>query len=152
MVPSAFVLLDALPLSPNGKVDRRALPPPDQSRPELTADFVPPGSPVEEVVASIWAEVFEFETVGIHDNFLEMGGHSLLATQIMTRLQDVFPVEIPLRYVFASPTVAELVERICSVGEEAQVDIVEVARALLQINQLSDAEVKSMLASEANCI
>ena len=152
MVPSAFVLLDALPLSPNGKVDRRALPPPDQSRPELTTDFVPPGNPVEEVVASIWAEVFEFETVGIHDNFLEMGGHSLLATQIMTRLQDVFPVKLPLRYLFASPTVAELAERINKAGEEAQVDVVEVARALLQISQLSDAEVKSMLANEANSI
>ncbi len=152
MVPSAFVLLDALPLSPNGKVDRRALPPPDQSRPELTADFVPPGTPVEEVVASIWAEVFEFETVGIYDNFLEMGGHSLLATQIMSRLQDVFPLKLPLRYVFASPTVAALTERIYEAGEDAQVDVVEVARALLQISRLSDAEVKSMLAGEANCI
>ncbi len=152
MVPSAFVLLEKLPLSPNGKVDRRALPPPDQSRPELTADFIPPGNPVEEVVASIWAEVFEFEKVGIHDNFLEMGGHSLLATQIMTRLQDVFPVELPLRYIFASPTVAELAERVYQAGKDAQVDVAEVARALLQINQLSDAEVKAMLASEANSI
>lgn len=150
MLPSAFVLLDALPLSPNGKVDRRALPPPDQSRPELTADFIPPGSPVEEVVAGIWAEVFEFEKVGIHDNFLEMGGHSLLATQIMTRLQDVFPVELPLRYLFASPTVAELAERIHKAGEEAQVDVVEVAKALIQISQLSDEEVKSILANETD--
>ncbi|NIR53074.1 methyltransferase domain-containing protein [candidate division KSB1 bacterium] len=147
MVPSAFVLLDALPLSPNGKVDRRALPLPDESRPELTADFAPPRNPLEEVVASIWAEVFEFEKVGIHDNFLEMGGHSLLAIQIMTRLQDNFPVELPLRYLFASPTVAKLSQRIQVAGQEAQVDVVEVARALIQINQLSDDEVKSMLAA-----
>ena len=104
------------------------------------------------MVAGIWAEVFEFENVGIHDNFLEMGGHSLLAIQIMTRLQDVFPVKLPLRYLFASPTVAELAERIYEAGEEAQVHVVEVARALLQISQLSDAEVKSMLANEANSI
>ncbi|MCZ6674823.1 MAG: AMP-binding protein, partial [Verrucomicrobia bacterium] len=150
MAPSTFVLLDALPLSPNGKVDRRALPPPDQTRPEGTADFVSPRNPVEEVVASIWAEVFDFEQVGIHDNFLEMGGHSLLAIQIMSRLLDVFPVELPLRYLFASPNVAELVKRIEEAGNDAGVEVMEIARMLISVAQLSDQKVKSILAGEAD--
>ncbi len=149
MIPSAFVLLEALPLSPNGKIDRKSLPPPDQSRPELSTDFVPPRNAIEEVVASVWSEVFEMESIGVQDNFLELGGHSLLATQIMTRLQDIFPIPIPLRYIFTSPTVAELARCIEKAGKEARVDVEEVARTFIQINQLSDEEVRAMLDQNA---
>jgi hypothetical protein len=79
MVPSAFVRLEALPLTPNGKVDRRALPVPDSTRADLEEDFVAPRTPVEKMLAEIWAEVLGVERVGIHDKFLELGGHSLLA-------------------------------------------------------------------------
>jgi amino acid adenylation domain-containing protein len=118
MVPSAFVLMDALPLSPNGKVDRRALPAPDLTRPELEEPFVAPRSHVEEVLAKIWADVLRVEQVGIHDNFFELGGHSLLATQVVSRVRDTFQVELSLPRFFESPRVATL----SKVIEEAQLD------------------------------
>ncbi|MBW4546343.1 MAG: amino acid adenylation domain-containing protein [Symplocastrum torsivum CPER-KK1] len=112
MVPSAFVLLEALPLTPNGKVDRRALPVPDPTRSDLEEDFVAPHTPVEKMLAEIWAEVLGIERVGIHNKFLELGGHSLLAIRIVSRLRDTLKVELPISSLFASPTVAELAKRI----------------------------------------
>jgi amino acid adenylation domain-containing protein len=112
MLPSAFVFLDSLPLTPNGKVNRKALPPPDPSRPELESAFVAPRSPTEELLAKTWAEVLKLEEVGIHDNFFDLGGHSLLATQVISRLREAFRLDLPLRRLFESPTVAGLAERI----------------------------------------
>jgi alpha-ketoglutarate-dependent taurine dioxygenase/acyl carrier protein len=112
MVPSAFVMLDSLPLTPNGKVDRRALPVPDRTRIEAEKTFTSPRTPIEEVLAGIWAQVLGCESVGIHDNFFELGGHSLLATQIIGRLRSVFQVELPLRCLFESPTIAGLAKSI----------------------------------------
>ena len=112
MVPSAFVFLDALPLTPNGKVDRQALPAPTSARPESGETFVAPGTPAEEVLAGIWAELLGVEQVGIHDNFFELGGHSLLATQVVSRVRELFHVEIALRQVFETPTVAGLAQNI----------------------------------------
>jgi amino acid adenylation domain-containing protein len=108
MVPSAFVLIDALPLTPNGKVDRHALPAPDQSRPHLTSAFVAPRNAVEEALAGIWRTVLTLDQVGVHDDFFEAGGHSLLATQIISRVRNLFAVELPLRALFEAPTVAGL--------------------------------------------
>jgi hypothetical protein len=112
MVPSAFVLLDSLPLIPNGKVDRRALSAPDHARPELTVTFVAPRTPDEEVLAGIWAEVLKFERVGIHDNFFDLGGHSLLATPVISRIRDLFQVELRVRQLFETPSIAGLAEAI----------------------------------------
>ncbi|MFB3092706.1 MAG: condensation domain-containing protein, partial [Dehalococcoidia bacterium] len=112
MLPSVFVMLDALPLTLQGKVDRLALPAPDWARPELEESFVAPRTPVEEVLAGIWADVLRLERVGIHDNFFELGGHSLLAMQVISRVRSAFQVESPLRSLFESPTVAGLAERI----------------------------------------
>ncbi len=112
MVPSAFVVLPSLPLTANGKVDRSKLPLPEDARPELTNEYVPPRGPVEEGVASIWSEVLGVERIGVHDDFFELGGHSLLATQVMSRVRHAFQVEVPLRSLFESPTVAGLAERI----------------------------------------
>ncbi|MBG1243496.1 non-ribosomal peptide synthetase [Nostoc sp. NZL] len=112
MVPTAFVMLEALPLTPNGKVDRRALPAPDTVRPELDKGFVAPRTPVEDLLAGIWSQVLSIERVGIHDNFFDLGGHSLLATQVMSRLYKAFQIELPLRYLFESPTIAGLAEHI----------------------------------------
>jgi acyl carrier protein len=108
MVPSAFIRLDALPLTPNKKVNRQLLPSPDQARPNLEEIFVDPRTPVEELLAGIWAEVLRLERVGIHDNFFELGGHSLLATQVISRMREVFQVEPPLSALFETPTVAGL--------------------------------------------
>ncbi|MBR8840561.1 MAG: amino acid adenylation domain-containing protein [Stigonema ocellatum SAG 48.90 = DSM 106950] len=112
MMPSALVLLEALPLSPSGKIDRRALPAPNTLTSNLDVGFVPPRTPTEEVVVGIWSQVLGREQVGIHDNFFDIGGHSLLATQVISRLRNAFMVELPLRSLFEDPTVASLVERI----------------------------------------
>src|SRR5262249_60380006 len=100
MVPAAFVVLDALPLSPNGKVDRNVLPAPGSDRPDLAADFVEPATPTERKLAAIWSEVLQIERIGSRDGFFELGGHSLLATQVITRVKSEFGVELPLRRLF----------------------------------------------------
>ncbi|TAF06834.1 MAG: non-ribosomal peptide synthetase, partial [Nostocales cyanobacterium] len=104
MIPAAVVFLDSLPLTANGKVDRRALP-----APELyidREDFVAPRTPVEAQLAEIWSQVLKVEPIGIYDNFFDLGGHSLLATQVISRLQTAFNVTLPLRSLFESPTIA----------------------------------------------
>jgi len=111
MLPSAFMFLDALPLTANGKVDRQALPPPDFMI-ESGKPFVPPRTPVEETLAGIWREVLGVSRVGIHDSFFELGGHSLTATQVISRIFSVFQVEVPLRDLFDSPTIVGLAEKI----------------------------------------
>ncbi|MGB8508409.1 MAG: amino acid adenylation domain-containing protein, partial [Pyrinomonadaceae bacterium] len=108
MIPTAFVVLEQMPLTPNGKVDRKGLPAPDASRAGVDDAYVAPRSPVEEIVADIWCEVLKVERVGVHDNFFELGGHSLKATQLTSRLRHLFGVEMPLRAVFADPTVAAM--------------------------------------------
>lgn len=112
MVPQTFVLLKALPLTRNGKVDRRALPDPEQEQAELRRDFVLPRTSTEEVLAGIWAEVLGLEQVSVHDNFFALGGHSLLVTQVISRARATFEVELPLRSIFESPTVAGLADSI----------------------------------------
>ncbi|MCA1614249.1 MAG: condensation domain-containing protein, partial [Acidobacteria bacterium] len=112
MLPSAFVELERIPLTPNGKVDRRALPAPDASRPELEAAFVAPRTGTEETLAGIWADVLGLERVGAGDDFFELGGHSLLATQVISRVRELLHVELPLRAVFESPSLAELAGRV----------------------------------------
>ncbi|UCE20077.1 MAG: amino acid adenylation domain-containing protein [Gemmatimonadota bacterium] len=107
MAPSVFVTLDSLPLTPNDKVDRRALPVPDQKRPELEKAFVAPRTPLEKTVAGIWSDILGLEKIGVHDNFFELGGHSLLATQLVSRVRDVCQVELPLRSIFEATTIAD---------------------------------------------
>ncbi|MCP4664328.1 MAG: AMP-binding protein, partial [bacterium] len=108
MVPSAFVFLDALPLLPNGKVNRRALPAPAPSEVSPEGEFVAPGNPTEELLAGIWEEVLGVTRVGVHDNFFELGGHSLMATQVASRVRETFAVEVPLDKLFEAPTLSEL--------------------------------------------
>ena len=112
MIPSLFVVLEELPLLPNGKVDRSRLPPPDGTRPPLTGEFALPRTEIEELIAQTWREVLRIENVGIFDNFFELGGHSLLATQIVARLQEAFNKDVPLRVLFDAPTVVELAQEL----------------------------------------
>ncbi|WP_146210353.1 non-ribosomal peptide synthetase, partial [Vitiosangium sp. GDMCC 1.1324] len=110
MVPSAFVSLEAFPLTPSGKVDRKALP---VLEVEATRDeFVAPRTPLEEVVAGIWAPLLGLKRVGARDNFFDLGGHSLLATQVASRLRELLRVDVPVRMLFEVPTVAELAARL----------------------------------------
>ncbi|NUO78886.1 amino acid adenylation domain-containing protein [candidate division KSB1 bacterium] len=151
MVPTAFVLLEALPLSPNGKIDRPALSRYDgnHSRPELSTPFVAPRHPVEEVVAQIWAGVFELEPIGVLDNFFELGGHSLMATKILAQLRDIFPVSLTMSDFWEAPAVGQFAERLSAAGRAGQIDVVEIARTLLQVNQLSDEQIAALLAEKA---
>ncbi len=112
MVPSAFVLLDALPLTSNGKIDRRALPPPGREQMGPESAYAAPGTSFEEIVAEIWGEVLRLEKVGVYDNFFHLGGHSLLVTQVLSRVRDRFEIELPLRCFFESPTVAQMASRV----------------------------------------
>jgi amino acid adenylation domain-containing protein len=112
MVPNAFVSMESLPLSPNGKIARKELPAPDGTNLNLQQNYVPPRNPMEQQIADVWAQVLNLEKVGIHDNFFELGGHSLLATQIIARLRKSFAVELSLRTFFEVPTIGDLGERV----------------------------------------
>ncbi|RKG77509.1 non-ribosomal peptide synthetase [Corallococcus terminator] len=124
MVPSSFVMLDALPLTANGKVDRRALPLPNATRAARAEGGTSPRNPTEEALARIWAEVLGLERLGVHDDFYEVGGDSLLATQISTRARDHFQVEVPLRTLLELRTVAALAAHLdaANAGHTAAVD------------------------------
>jgi amino acid adenylation domain-containing protein len=112
MIPSAIVALDEMPRTASGKIDRRSLPAPDATRPELEEAFIAARTPLEEVLAGIWAEVLGLDAVGTRDNFFDLGGHSLLATQVMSRVRDVLDVEMPLRTFFEAPTISTLAEKV----------------------------------------
>ena len=114
MIPSDFVVLRSLPLLPNGKVDRRALPAPTQQGSKSAEDSMLPRTPVEDILAGIWARTLNASRVGVKDNFFDLGGHSLLAAQIIARIRDAFHIDLPLRKLFETPTlegVAEAIEK-----------------------------------------
>ena len=107
MVPSAFVVLESFPLTPNGKVDRRSLPAPDWNRADDDGAFVAPRTETERRLAALWSEVLKIDRIGAFDSFFDLGGHSLLATQLLSRIRAAFEVELPLRRLFLSPGLAE---------------------------------------------
>jgi acyl carrier protein len=111
MVPSAFVMLDKLPLTRHGKVDRLSLPAPEDLE-RQKSDLAKPRTPVEEITAAIWTEVLGIGEVSIHDTFFDLGGHSLLATQVISRVRAAFNIDIPLRTFFEEPTIAGLASNI----------------------------------------
>jgi natural product biosynthesis luciferase-like monooxygenase protein/amino acid adenylation domain-containing protein len=130
MMPSAFVVLPDLPRTPNGKIDRRSLPAPDYSASDGEDLSVPPRTPVEEAVVGIWTEVLGIGQLGIDDNFFAIGGHSLLATQTVSRIREIFRVELPMRVLFERPTVRSLVEYLEDAIREGQ------SRPMSAINHL----------------
>ena len=135
MIPSLFVSLDELPLLPNGKVNRRALPVPDASRPELRKAFVAPENPTQARLVEIWINVLGIDRVGIHDDFFELGGDSILATRLVSRVRRIFGVELPLRELFWKSTVFELAVAI----EELVIE---------QLENLSEEEAEQLLQNE----
>ncbi len=118
MVPQAVVTLDAMPLTRNGKVDRRALPVPEGYAREIATAYVAPATPVEEMVAGIWSELFGIERIGVNDNFFELGGHSLLATQVLARVEEILAVKLPLRDFFEATAIRTLARAIESALRE----------------------------------
>ncbi|HEX8422520.1 MAG TPA: amino acid adenylation domain-containing protein, partial [Pyrinomonadaceae bacterium] len=112
MIPNTFVVLEEMPLTPNGKVDRRALPAPDETRGEAVDSYQAPRTPVEEMLTNIFAGVLHIARVGVEDNFFELGGHSLLATQVISRIRESLDVELPVRAIFEHPTAAGLAAQV----------------------------------------
>jgi amino acid adenylation domain-containing protein len=161
MVPANFVALEALPLTPNGKLDRRALPAPEAD--DVAAEsYVAPRTPAEQIIAGVFAEVLGLARVGAEDNFFDLGGHSLLATQVMSRVREAFRVEVALRALFESPTVAALaveVERVrdadgrvsappvVAVGREEQLAVSFAQQRLWFIDQLEPGSTQYNLTS-----
>ncbi|MFD5514916.1 amino acid adenylation domain-containing protein [Streptomyces sp. NPDC127066] len=145
MVPSAFVLMDDLPLQPSGKLDRTALPDPAAIRPELSGAYTAPTDPLEKVLAGIWAEVLELDRVGVTDDFFDLGGHSLLVTQVVSRIRDLFRVDFPIRGFLAAGTVLALAARLRAEAVEAGTDADRVAELILQVSGMDAAEVTRRL-------
>jgi amino acid adenylation domain-containing protein len=118
MIPSVFVQMDKLPLTANGKIDRRALPEPEVRNEQRATECVAPRTAIDEMMASIWSDVLKIDGIGIHDNFFELGGHSILAMRLISRVRDVFQVELPVRCLFELPTVAQVGERVLAALQE----------------------------------
>ena len=143
MVPSYFAPLEAIPLTPNGKVDRRALPAPEDARRTDAADYVAPQNDTEKALAEIWVDVLGAARVGVNDNFFDLGGHSLIATQVITRLRDAFHLALPLRVLFETPTVrtlAALIER-----QREQSTTTDLAAGQLTITSQGATDIDKML-------
>ena len=140
MVPSAIVLLDKLPLTAHGKVDRNQLPAPESVGQH--AAYVAPRTPTEETLAAMWSDVLNIERVGVDDNFFDLGGHSLLATRIIARANQTFQIELPMHKLLEMPTVAGL----ATVVDDT---LLETARVLAELEQLSDEEAEALLATRS---
>ncbi|MBW3570415.1 MAG: amino acid adenylation domain-containing protein [Gemmatimonadetes bacterium] len=140
MLPSAVVVMDALPLTENGKVDRRALPAPPVRREDAAA--AEPRTEVERALAAVWTEVLRADRVYLNDSFFDLGGHSLLATQVVTRVREALGVELPLAAVFEAPTLAELAAAVEGARLEAM------AAVLDDLDALSDEQVLALLEAE----
>jgi amino acid adenylation domain-containing protein len=147
MIPAAFVILDELPLNANGKVNRQALPPPGQERPKLDEAFLSPSNEIEEILAEIWTELLDLEQIGVDDNFFDLGGHSLLGTQLVSRIRNAFSIELPLRRLFESPTIAGLARAVEEMkgASTAEPQVIRRAPAALEVESMSDEEVDRAL-------
>ncbi|HYG80112.1 MAG TPA: phosphopantetheine-binding protein, partial [Pyrinomonadaceae bacterium] len=154
LVPSHFVTLDALPLLPNGKLDRRSLPPPDASWFTSGAQYVAPRDAVEQQLARLLGELLGRERVGAHDDFFELGGHSLLAMRVLARIQEAHGAAVPLRRFFETPTVAGLAVAIAEVRQGGGLTTPAAAarverrdEAAPPLTELSDSDVESLLSA-----
>lgn len=154
MMPSVFVLLEALPLAANGKLNRRALPAPGQARPELESDYAAPRTPTEKLLAEIWSDVLKLKQIGVNDDFFQLGGHSLLATQVISSVRERFRIDLPLHYLFHFSTVAGLASAVDDFARTATATAPSMitrdpdrrAEGLLAtIDQLSDEQVEALL-------
>jgi len=144
MVPAVFVTLEAFPLTPNGKVNRRALPAPDRSGAADGEADQAPRTPLEEVLATLWAQVLGLDRVGVHQDFFELGGHSLLATRLLARVRKLLRAEVPIRGFFEAPTIAAMAQVILAC-EPRPGQVERIARAMLRVQSMSDEDVRLTL-------
>ncbi|MBX8613199.1 AMP-binding protein, partial [Pseudomonas cichorii] len=144
MVPTHFVMLDAMPLTGNGKLDRKALPKPDAS--QLQNSYVAPQSELEQQLAAIWADVLKVERVGLHDNFFELGGHSLVAVQMLVRVREQLQHEVSLKELFEQPCVAGLVAVIEQKNGKSDPALDELTKSLEALKRLSAEEIDNLIA------
>jgi acyl carrier protein len=149
MIPAQIIFLDALPLTAQGKVDYGGLRLPAQGQSGVRQDIVAPRTPEEKIIADIWSDLLEIDVsrIGVTDNFFELGGHSLLGTQLMSRINNIFQTEIPLRYLFETPTIDGLALAIARVKAE-QMDAERTQQILAEIEGLSEEELDWILANE----
>ncbi len=150
MLPAGFVMLDSLPLTPSGKIDRRALELHAPARPQSPCEYRAPQTALEKVVAGIFSEVLGAARVGACDNFFELGGHSLLGTQVVSRIREVFQIQMPLRRIFEEPTVSGLAQALLRDPEQARIQ--RMAELLVQFSNLSDEQAESLLRQSATSI
>jgi amino acid adenylation domain-containing protein len=145
MLPSAIAVLDSLPQTPSGKVDRLALPDPETIG-ESAADYIAPRTPVEQAIAEIWSHVLGVEKIGMEDDFFALGGHSLLATQVVAQVRSDFAVDLPLHSLFTYPTVESLAAEIVQMMGDSEQE--ETAKLMAELEGLSDEEAERLLAGE----
>jgi acyl carrier protein len=144
MVPAHFVLLPDMPLLPNGKVDRKRLPAPEQDRSGVRAPYVAPRTALEKVLAAIWRDVLKTQEIGVEDDFFELGGHSILATQLFARMTDTLQAKIPLRAIFDERTIANLARAmLAEAPDRARLELT--AEVVLQVLGMSEDEAAAAL-------
>jgi acyl carrier protein len=148
MIPSAFVSLETLPWLASGKILRHALPQPEQNRQDSTEAYVPPRTDDEKMIANIWAEVLKVDRIGVDDNFFDLGGHSLLATQVISRVREQSRIEIPVRALFETPTVAGLAATLL-LRCPREMDQQNFADLISKVKLLSTEEVPDLLSGRA---
>lgn len=147
MIPSTFVMVDALPLTPTGKVDRNALPAPSKARPLLDVPYVEPRTPVERDLAQLWCEILSLDRVGINDSFFELGGDSLSAVQLISAGIKKFQTELPLQKLFQSPTIAQMAAiLVADRGKKLRDD--ELGRIMTELESLTDEDAQRFLLRE----
>jgi acyl-coenzyme A synthetase/AMP-(fatty) acid ligase len=147
MLPSSFVTMDSLPLTPSGKVDRGALRPPAKSREEPETSYAAMNTPVAKVLVKLWADTMEIEDFNIYDDFLELGGDSLLAAQIASEVNSIFSLKQPLKTLFEAPTVAKLVEFLLT-NETSPGYSDKIANLLMKVDSMSSEEIRKALEKE----
>jgi hypothetical protein len=140
MIPARIVFVDALPLTASGKVDRRSLPDPGDAAAASEEPYVAPATAVEELLASAWTRLLGVEQVGRHDNFFALGGHSLLATRFVSQVRQLFGRDLPLRVVFAAPTIVGIARHLVET-EPSPGSMEKIARARQKVAAMSPDEV-----------
>src|SRR5262249_33559780 len=148
MLPSAFVALATFPLTPNGKLDRAALPAPDAAA-VLTRTFAAPQGPIETVIATLWSDLLGLDRVGRHDHFFELGGHSLMAVQMSMRLREALDIDISLRALFENPVLEQLAQFIVD-SPLTTVSPEEIAHIERELDVLSDDHLASALSGSTD--